>query len=55
MKRILFAAALLTAATFTASAQFGQWTAYETKKNKDEQTGIALKVLTKTEADDKIH
>ena len=53
MKRFLFAAAFLMAASFSANAQFGQWTASETQKIKDEQTGIELNVLTKTEGNDK--
>ena len=53
MKRFLFAAAFLMAASFSANAQFGQWTASETQKIKDEQTGVELNVLTKTEGNDK--
>ena len=52
MKKMLFAAALMMAAMFSAHAQFGQWTPSETKKVKDPGTGIELNVLTNTEGDD---
>ncbi len=53
MKRILFAAALLMAATLSASAQFGQWQASETTKVKDPGTGVELNVLTRTDLNDR--
>lgn|SRR5574344_1486001 len=53
MKKILIIAALLAAAMTTASAQFGKFTPSETKKVKDAQTGVELKVLTNTEGNDK--
>ena len=53
MKRILFAAALLMAATLSASAQFGKWQASEVKKVKDEQTGVELNILTDTQKNDR--
>lgn len=53
MKKILFAAALLLAAMTQAHAQFGQWTASESKKVKDPGTGIELTVLTDTEKNDR--
>ena len=53
MKKILFVAALLLAAMTQAHAQFGQWTASESKKVKDPGTGIELTVLTDTEKNDR--
>lgn len=52
MKKTLFAATLLLAATFSAHAQFGVWKASETTKVKDPGTGIELNVLTDTAGDD---
>ena len=52
MKKTLFAAALLLAATCSAYAQFGVWKASETTKVKDPGTGIELNVLTDTAGDD---
>ena len=53
MKRILFAAALLLAAAFSANAQFGKWQASEVRKVKDEQTGVELNILTDTQKNDR--
>ena len=53
MKKNIFAAVFLLAATFSAHAQFGQWKASETQKVKDPGTGVELNVLTKMELNDK--
>lgn len=53
MKKTLFAAAVLLAAGFNASAQFGQWKASESQKVKDPATGIELTVLTDMAQDDR--
>ena len=53
MKKVLFAAALLLAAMFSANAQFGKWMPSETTKVKDPGTGIELTVLTNTEKNDR--
>lgn len=53
MRKALFAAALLLAATSSAHAQFGQWKDSESRKVKDPGTGVELTVLTDMASDDR--
>ncbi len=53
MKKFIFSAAVLCISVFSASAQFGKFTLSESQYLKDEQTGVTLRVLTKTEGNDK--
>lgn len=53
MKKIILAVAFIAAAAINANAQFGKWMPSETKVMKDEKTGVALKVLTNTELNDR--